>query len=469
MIQNIGIERLHPHPKNPRKSVGDVAELADSIKAQGILQNLTVVPLDLVDPDAAVSLGDGHYAVVIGNRRLAAAVFAGLDEVPCVISNMPLREQISVMLLENIQRADLTVLEQADGFQMMLDLGETISSIVKKTGFSDATIRHRVRLMELKRDKLEAAVTRGGTIMDYIALEQIKSTKLKNEVLEAIGTNNFKWKLEQAIEEEATEKRKEKMIAFFDGWATKVKDQPKDTSQIKWFHSYKLEGFKKPEDAGEVEYFYTMERYGTTLYKTADAPEKKEKTEAEKSFSKREAALKKLSKRAFELRYAFVKEFGATKKHSAEINLLVFRRLTQYSHADLNNILKLLDIEKPEGEDYNIEVQKAKRELIFERYNKQPERTMLLAAYACFDDKPSNDYFHAQSWSLEIEHEKNSSLDVLYDTLIALGYEMSDEEQQLREGTHELFVNPEPENRPDAEPAVEAEQDTEAEDQSETE
>lgn len=62
MITNIDVTKLKEHPDNPRKNIGDVAELAESIKARGILQNLTVVPAE-----------NGMYTVIIGHRRLAAA------------------------------------------------------------------------------------------------------------------------------------------------------------------------------------------------------------------------------------------------------------------------------------------------------------------------------------------------------------------------------------------------------------
>ena len=113
------IELLQPHPDNPRKDVGDVTELADSIKVNGIFQNLTVI-----------KDGEG-YTVIIGHRRLAAAKQAGLKKVPCNVAEMTEQEQISTMLLENMQRNDLTVYEQAQGFQMMIDLGETKESISK--------------------------------------------------------------------------------------------------------------------------------------------------------------------------------------------------------------------------------------------------------------------------------------------------------------------------------------------------
>ena len=96
-IDNLRIELLTPHPDNPRKDLGDLTELAASIKENGVLQNLTVVPHE-----------DG-YRVIIGHRRLEAAKLAGLTEVPCVIVDMSPKEQVQTMLLENMQRADLTV------------------------------------------------------------------------------------------------------------------------------------------------------------------------------------------------------------------------------------------------------------------------------------------------------------------------------------------------------------------------
>ena len=101
-IEYISIKSLFPHPKNPRKNVGDVTELAESIKKNGVLQNLTVVP----------DKKDGTYTVIIGHRRLAAAKLAELDFVPCVVTHMTDEEQFHTMLTENMQRIDLTPMEQ---------------------------------------------------------------------------------------------------------------------------------------------------------------------------------------------------------------------------------------------------------------------------------------------------------------------------------------------------------------------
>lgn len=100
----IPVDELQPHPDNPRKDVGDVTELVESIKANGIFQNLTV--LRNCDPET------GKSTVIIGHRRLAAAKLAGLEKVPCMVVEMDEKEQIATMLLENMQRNDLTISEK---------------------------------------------------------------------------------------------------------------------------------------------------------------------------------------------------------------------------------------------------------------------------------------------------------------------------------------------------------------------
>ena len=78
-IVYIGIDHIHTHPENPRKDLGDLTELAESMKKQGCLQNLTVVN----NPEE-----EGTYWVVIGNRRLTAAIQAGIETAPCQIVEM---------------------------------------------------------------------------------------------------------------------------------------------------------------------------------------------------------------------------------------------------------------------------------------------------------------------------------------------------------------------------------------------
>ena len=127
-IVMLPIRDLHPHPDNPRKDVGDVTELSESIKVNGVLQNLTVVPghwmtreewaeisarykVNPTEEDRVLMnnkwLNTG-YTVIIGHRRLAASKQAGLTEMPCVIVEMTHKEQVSTMLTENMSSPDRT-------------------------------------------------------------------------------------------------------------------------------------------------------------------------------------------------------------------------------------------------------------------------------------------------------------------------------------------------------------------------
>lgn len=206
MIENIDIKKLKIHPKNVRKTYDDIEELAESIKAQGILQNLTVVP----DPDES-----GMYLTVIGNRRLTAARVAGLETVPCVVADMNEKEQTSVMLLENMQRSDLTVVEQAQGFQMMLDLGETEDSIAEKTGFSKITVRRRVNIAKLDQKKLqekEADEDFQLSLMDLYSLERIPDIETRNEILDKADSSGDLARLVGNAIREAARKKNEKKL-----------------------------------------------------------------------------------------------------------------------------------------------------------------------------------------------------------------------------------------------------------------
>ncbi|MEN6421629.1 MAG: ParB/RepB/Spo0J family partition protein [Smithella sp.] len=437
MIQLISIEKIYPHPKNPRRDLGELTELAESIKAQGILQNLTVVPQN---ENCNFENREGSYITVIGHRRLAAAKLAGLTEVPCTIAEMDERTQVATMLLENIQRADLTVLEQAEGFQMMMDLGETIKTISEKTGFGETTVRHRVKMNELDKKKFSAAVARGGRMEDYIALEQIQNAKLKNMVLEHIGTHEFEWQLKCALREEAKPARKKALSELLSSFAKpKTKDEKGPFEYIKDFYGYDHEGWKKPADATKEEYFYEFDSSGATLYKRSKKAESKKLSAKEKDFNKRHEKMKTLAKQAYQMRHDFIKDFTATKKYAQEITGFLVRRMLRYSSPELDKTLNMLGIEKPESKEGSYIGIESLRPLIMERYTDEPERVILTVAYFGFNDSASTDYYQARSWESKIIHESNSTLDDLYDGLISLGYELSEEEQQLRDGTHKLF------------------------------
>lgn len=423
MIENIDVLKLLPHPDNPRKALGDLTELAASIQSQGILQNLTVVPH---------ADGDGFYTVIIGHRRLAAAKLAGLIEVPCTISDMDPKQQVATMLMENMQRNDLTILEQAYGFQMLLDFGESVDDVAKRTGFSDATIRRRVKLLELDEDKFIKAMTRSTTLQDYVDLEQIKSLELRNSVLESIGTGNFQWKLKSAIDQEKKEAYKAALIEKLKTFAVEIKT--KDGYQhVKYLSYANFVGANDldkvvPADAGEKDYFYLIGDYDIGLFekKTKSKGESLEQEQNRKMQERREK-LAELNSRAFQLRREFAKDFRPTKKQNSTIMEFAVRTIMEKGGNYLRNqyLLELLEIEPPKGEITFDSFQEA--------FDASPERVLFVAAYGNLDSV--NERFI--NW--QGKHERNETLETVYDMLERLGYQISHEELQLIDGTHELY------------------------------
>ena len=181
-FQDIDIDLIDPHPGNPRHDVGDVTELADSIRSQGIRQNLLLVP----HPDV-----QGRYRVIIGHRRLAAARVAGLDTVPAVVDvTLTEQHQLELMLVENLQRVDLTPVEEAEGYQAMLDLGVGAREISRRTGRSEKTVTGRLRLLTLP-EPARAAVHQGqATLLDAAELIQFEDDpETQAELAGLLGTS----------------------------------------------------------------------------------------------------------------------------------------------------------------------------------------------------------------------------------------------------------------------------------------
>jgi len=211
-ISFIQRKMLHPHPENPRKDLGDLEELRESIRENGIMQNLTVVP----DWD------DDGYKILIGHRRFAASEGI-IDLLPCIIvPDLSPREQVGIMLAENMQRSDLTFIEQAHGFQLMMDLGDTVENISKKTGFSKQTIKHRLEIGKLDKGAIEEAQKNFQlSISDFIELEKVKDLEERNRILEeSENSEALKSEIDWYLREQRCEENKKKYVELFNelGW-----------------------------------------------------------------------------------------------------------------------------------------------------------------------------------------------------------------------------------------------------------
>lgn len=441
MITNIVFirtEKILPHKDNPRSAIGDINEIADSIKVNGIMQNLTVVPNDTelyTKQRASKKAYTGDYTVIIGHRRLAAAKQAGLDTVPCVVSDMDLRQQVSTMLLENMQRSDLTILEQANGFQMMLNLGESVSDIREKTGFSTSTIKRRISLLDLDKEKFEQSVGRGATLDDFAQLDKIKDIERRNSVLETIGTPNFNHSFKKALSDQQWKKDKKKLISFLQEFATEV-DTQENMRSVSWVCSWHdNHTMKKPEDIGDTEYFYFINGSGNAIYLLKKDDEKTKLTPQEIERQRLNALRNELdavNTRAYELRHDYIKNFTAAKRYAAEIMEFAAQAMIfcGWRSFDKNLFYKRLGIDKADFETNDL----PDTSRILKETDISVERMLLIAAYCNNADGDEDKYYDHQC-----NHKENTKLDRLYNFLVKIGYQISDEEQTMRDGTHELF------------------------------
>lgn len=239
---------IYPHPDNPRKDVGDVTELADSVKKRGILQNLTVMPGRWTNGEWS----DEGYTTLIGHRRTAAAKQAGIESAPCrIVTGLTKNEQVSMMLEENMQRNDLTIYEQAESFQLMLDLGDTVESLSEKTGFAKSTIYHRLNLAKLDHDVIKEKENDESfqmSLKDMYELEKIDDVKERNRILsKATSSSDLKYEVERTVKELERKRIKEEILS-------KIKELgiQESTKNIQWdgeFETLQTINLWNPEEA----------------------------------------------------------------------------------------------------------------------------------------------------------------------------------------------------------------------------
>lgn len=449
-IVYLSVDKLNPHPNNPRKELGDLTELAESIKVKGVLQNLTVVPYFSPVHNRTI---EGLYTIVIGHRRHAASQLAGLTELPCVITEMTLQEQIDTMAIENLQRSDLTPYEEAECFQMMLDLGRTVETVAQDTGFSETTIRRRVKLLDLDKKKFQKAEQRGGTMQDYLKLTDIQDPVNRNKVLDKVGTPDFNNALQIAKDKEAAKAIMEDLIA-------KMKDadwcQEIDADSVTDHGSYTLvrrinrwsRDVSRPDDADTAEYFYHILAGGfdISLYKkAANTDEKKrlaeKKRRVEEELDQIWNELRNVARLHQEVRENFIMAFTAFNSSEMDIASFAAKAMLYGSdygaEIDQDRLGNLIGVDvSSQGE---MEQTAWNRELFY-----RPQRVLLCAAYTMLEGDGETYATRMTNREADLRvpepKAKNLCLDLIYHGLVSLGYEMSEEEKQMKNGSHPLYT-----------------------------
>ncbi|MBR0294143.1 MAG: ParB N-terminal domain-containing protein [Acidaminococcaceae bacterium] len=478
---------IEPHPDNPRKDLGDLKELTESIRQNGIYQNLTVVPrrVPMVGDDKMLIPGQIQrcsnpaekermqeafnaglkvigYTVIIGHRRLAAAKEANLKKVPCAVVEMAPQKQIETMILENMQRADLTVYEQVKGFQLLLDLGDSIEGIAQKTGFSEKTIKRRTEIARLDPDKLERVMKGRGkqlTLEEFDKLAGIKDLETRNKLLEEIGTRNFDYVVAAA---KAAEKTKE-MIPAVQEWIKNFPGKKEKVSESEaWgydlltlYPGVEIKKWKTEKDKADAALkklrdgetlFYTITTGGyLKLLKKREIvkPKKKSAAEIKKEKEMNEAwdYLIAQSRLSYELRKKFIKEIEITKSNYDKViegfMLLLIAREGGYGELDFNRMLALVgvDNEKSRGATYDKKAVDIIKNLDVTKHRIIKELPQFI--WSCFDDGPGLIHDGANVWRGQWPEydEQRPDIWALYKWLEGLGYQISEVERGLIEGT----------------------------------
>ena len=456
-ITMIPIEQLEHHPQNPRLDLGDLTELAESIKSQGVLQNLTVVP-------EAKYPGDDHYLVLIGNRRMEAAKIAGLAELPCAIVKMDPKDQIATMLTENMHRSDLTLFEQAQGVQMMMDLGLTEAQISDMTGFSRTTVKRRAEMAKLDKETLKKKCAQ-LTMDDVDMLMKIKDPEKRNELLkDHAGSTNFKWYVKKEIKEQ---KRAEnykviKGILLQAGCIERNYRGIENFWNTYEFLPYKetidLEEYKPgenilPEDDRQL---FFLEEYGRVKFwaerrKTAtadndDEPEEEEEEneevrEAEKAW----ARLEEIEKHAKESREKFLETLTVKQKDNRKALEWLIIALVASNGVETAMMHLLPDYEQDQLEElpeYHTETDLDLKWIRGEIGN-NPQLYAQIMNGLLLDGEDS-----VQSrWNKRFKPEycRNISMITGYEWLEDFGYPVSDEERAYLDGTLDCYEEEEAE------------------------
>lgn len=207
------VDQIHPHPKNIRHNAVADDELVESIRAQGLLQPLVVAPIggDELGPNNS----GPAYRLIAGHRRLDGIIKAGIDHATAVIRRDLTNEadQVAAMLVENGRRADLTPLEEAEGYgQLRFDFGWKAAEIAKAAGHSVDTINRRLKLLKLD-EKVKKTVDTGQlNIDDAIAVAELPKAE-QAKVTRATASGNLKWEISQAKDRMKRARATEKQIA----------------------------------------------------------------------------------------------------------------------------------------------------------------------------------------------------------------------------------------------------------------
>ena len=214
-IVTLPVGAIKPNPHQPRRQFApeELRELGESIRLYGILQPLTVR-----------KTGPTTFELVAGERRLRAAVLAGMENVPCILLNVDAEQSGLLALVENLQRKDLDFIEEAEGLRSLIrSYGMSQEEAARCISKSQSAVANKLRILKLPPDVLEKLRSAGYTERHARALLRLEEPEAQRKALEAIIAGDLTVaKTEAYIEallrrgEEEKKKRKTPVVVLKD-------------------------------------------------------------------------------------------------------------------------------------------------------------------------------------------------------------------------------------------------------------
>jgi ParB family transcriptional regulator, chromosome partitioning protein len=199
----IPVERIRPEPDQPRKTLGDLRELTESIREKGVLEPLLVRFMPRED----------CYYIISGERRYHASRAAGLREVPCIEKNADDAETLEIALIENLQRKDLTAFEEADGLNRLAEQFDyTHDDVAKKIGKSRSSVTEALTLRNIPEDLRKKCIENGITAKSMLV--QIAKQPTEKKMLEMFARILQGGSRQEVRREQAEEKGPQKPQPF---------------------------------------------------------------------------------------------------------------------------------------------------------------------------------------------------------------------------------------------------------------
>ena len=197
-ISYLSIDCVRPNPYQPRKQFGKGAleELCDSIQQYGVIQPINVR-----------RISNNNYELVAGERRLRAAIMAGLKEIPAIVINVNDNDSAVMALIENLQREDLSYMEEAEGYNNLInEHGFTQEELAQKVGKSQSTIANKIRLLRLPPMVKKILSDNNLTERHARSLLKLHDEQLQLKVLRHVCERGLNVKKTEELVERAIEK-----------------------------------------------------------------------------------------------------------------------------------------------------------------------------------------------------------------------------------------------------------------------